>query len=95
MALWSTVALGLRQVEALEISRFLLLPSYSSEYEVIKNSEKDDRNQAHDQEVAKLKMTTETTFNKSCQSEQRIRLVIVHKLTAGKIAQLNQLFPHI
>ena len=49
------VALGLRQVEPLEIRRFFL-PSYSSEYEVIKNSKKDDRNQAHDQEVAKLKI---------------------------------------
>ena len=33
-----------------------ILPSYSSEYEVIKNSEKDDRTQAHNQEVSKLKI---------------------------------------
>ena len=46
-----------------------VLPSYSSEYEVIKNSKKDDRNQAHDQEVAKLKITSSTTFKESCQSE--------------------------
>ena len=37
-----------------QLSLHLFLPSYSSKYEIIKNSEKNNRNEAHDDEVSKL-----------------------------------------
>ena len=53
MALWSMVALEGKIVKFHKCMCVLL--SYSSKDEVVKNSEENDRDEAHDEEVSKLK----------------------------------------